>query len=142
MSRRCSRVAPPCMLKWSSSAVLLCLSVLSAAVDAADQRLVDAVKSGNANEVRALVAQRTDVNAPQPDGTTALHWAADADNPAIVEALLRAGAQVGAVNRYGITPLWLAALNGNLTTIELLLKNGGDPNTAVPEGETVLMTAA
>ena len=30
---------------------------------------------GDAAAVRALLAQKADVNAPQADGATALHWA-------------------------------------------------------------------
>lgn len=86
--------------------------------------------------------ERVDVNAPQPDGTTALHWAADADDPEVVELLIRAGADVKAANRYGVTPLWLACINGNAALIEMLVKAGADANTVLPEGETVLMTAA
>ena len=82
------------------------------------------------------------MNAAEADGTTALHWAADGDNPGLVELLVRAGANVKAANRYGVTPLWLACMNGNAATVELLLKAGADPNTVLPEGETVLMTAA
>ena len=39
-------------------------------------------------------------------------------------------------------PLSLAAVNGNAAIIERLLKAGADANTALPGGETVLMTAA
>ena len=53
-----------------------------------------------------------------------------------------AGANVNAANRYGVTPLWLACVNGNAAVIETLLKAGADANTSMPEGETVLMTAA
>src|SRR5262249_44424781 len=38
--------------------------------------------------------------------------------------------------------LTLAALNGNAGIIEVLIKAGADPNAALPDGETVLMTAA
>src|SRR5206468_10336441 len=38
--------------------------------------------------------------------------------------------------------LSLAATNGNAAMIETLIKAGADPNVALPEGETVLMTAA
>jgi ankyrin repeat protein len=49
---------------------------------------------------------------------------------------------VKAANRYGVTPLSLACTNGNGKMVELLLNAGADPNTALPGGETALMTAA
>ena len=92
--------------------------------------------------VRALLNQHADVNAPQVDGMTALHWAAYHDDVEIAGLLLRAGANVKAANRYGVTPLSLACTNGNGAMVELLLKAGADPNAALPGGETPLMTAA
>jgi ankyrin repeat protein len=124
----------------SLAALLLSLAGLDAA--AADLTLVDAVKAANTSAVRTLLAQRVDVNAPQPDGTTALHWAAHGDDAALVELLIQAGADAKAANRYGVTPLWLACMNGNAASVEMLLKAGADANTVLPEGETVLMTAA
>jgi len=38
--------------------------------------LADAVQHGDAQGVQALLKNKVDVNAPQPDGATALHWAA------------------------------------------------------------------
>jgi ankyrin repeat protein len=84
----------------------------------------------------------TDANAPQPDGTTALHWAARSDDFETARKLIAAGADVKATNRYGLTPLTLAAQRGSARMLELLLNAGADPNTALPEGETALMTAA
>ncbi|MDQ1471007.1 MAG: uncharacterized protein QOJ99_2487 [Bryobacterales bacterium] len=55
--------------------------------------------------------------------------------------LVHAGADVKAANRYGLTPLSIACTNGNGAMVELLLKAGADPNTVLPGGETVLMTA-
>jgi len=104
--------------------------------------LGDAVKEGNATTVRALLKQGVDVNAPEADGTTALHWAARRDDAAIVGLLLDARANANAKNRYGMTPLMLAATNGNVAAIERLLKAGADAKAARPNGETVLMTAA
>ena len=120
-------------------AVLLCAGVGAAR---AESPLVDAVKAGNTARVRALLAQRVDVNAAQADGTTPLHWAANGDVPEIVQLLVRAGANVRAGNRYGATPLWLAALNGNAKAMAMLLEAGADANTSATEGETVLMVAA
>lgn len=90
----------------------------------------------------ALLQQRVDVNKPEADGTTALHWAVRNDDVALVDRLIRAGANVKAANRYGVTPLYLAAVNGNATVIEQLLKAGADPNSVSSEGETALMTAS
>jgi ankyrin repeat protein len=90
----------------------------------------------------ALLQQRVDVNKPEADGTTALHWAVRNDDVATVDRLIRAGANVKAANRYGVTPLYLAAVNGNAAVIERLLKAGADPNSVSSEGETALMTAS
>jgi uncharacterized protein len=124
-----------------STIVMMLVSVCSG-VAAAQTPLIDAVKAGNAAAVRAVLAKRPDVNATQPDGTTALHWAANGDAPEIVQMLVRAGASVKARNRYGATPLWLASLNGNATTMAMLLEAGADANTTSTDGETVLMVAA
>jgi ankyrin repeat protein len=104
--------------------------------------LAEAVKNGDVKEFHVLLEHHADVNAPQVDGTTALHWAAHRDDGDAVELLIRAGANVKAVNRYGVTPLFLASMNGNASIIEALLRAGADANTTRPEGETVLMTAA
>jgi ankyrin repeat protein len=117
----------------------LMLAVFAAGADA---KLAQAVKAGDATAIQSLLQQRVDVNAPEVDGTTALHWAAHNDDADLVDRLIRAGANVKAVNRYGITPLYLAAANGNATILEKLLKAGADANASVNEGETALMTAA
>ena len=105
-------------------------------------RLIDAVKQGNRTAVRSLITEHANVNAAEPDGMTALHWAARADDVVTAEMLIRAGANAKAVSRYGISPITLAAQNGNPKLVEMLLKAGADPNSAQLEGETVLMTAA
>jgi uncharacterized protein len=104
--------------------------------------LVAAIKANDVAAVRTLVDKRVDVNAVQPDGTTALHWAVDRDAQEMVRLLIRAGANVKAANRYGATPLWLASLNGNAVIIGMLLEAGADAATASAEGETALMVAA
>ncbi len=104
--------------------------------------LIDAVKAGNVETVRALIKQRVDVNAASPDGTTALHWAVKSNSRELAQVLIAAGAKANAANRYGVTPLTLAATNGNAALAEALLKAGANPNVTVGEGETILMTAA
>ena len=59
----------------------------------------DAAQSRNMDALRALLKQRVDVNAAQPDGTTALHWAAHWNDPEAVNLLLRAGANAKTADR-------------------------------------------
>lgn len=106
------------------------------------ESLVDAVKSGDRARIRALLGTRADVNVPERDGTTALHWAVHHNDAALVDQLIGAGAHVHARNRYGATPLVLASENGHAPLVRRLLAAGADPNTASHDGETALMTAA
>ena len=120
--------------------IALSLATLSAA--STDLRLIDAVKKQDVKTVRELIAQKADLNAAEPDGFTALHWAAQRNNAELSDLLLTAGAKADAVSRYKITPLSLACTNGNATIIERLLKAGVDPNATSEQGQTALMTAA
>ena len=104
--------------------------------------LASAAEKTDRAKVRALLRQRADVNAPQADGMTALHWAVYRDDAEMADELLNAGAGVNAATRYGVTPLSLACTNGNDALVERLLTAGADPNLALPGGETPLMTAA
>ena len=118
--------------------------VATAAVSAAaDSRLIDAARERDGAAVRTLIAQKVDVNAPDGDGSTALHWAAANGDVATTEALLKAGAHVNAATRIGgMTPLFMAAKNGNADVVGALLKAGANANEANANGTTVLMMAA
>ena len=107
-----------------------------------DLRLVNAVRQGDREAMRALARQQADVNARQSDGATALHWAAYLDDAAAAALLLDAGARPNAANELGVTPLYLACENGNAALVRRLLAAGAAPDAALPSGETALMTAA
>ena len=89
-----------------------------------------------------LLKERVDVNVPQADGATALHWAAHWDDVDLANLLIRSGANVQSATDYGITPLALACTNGNAAMVALLLNAGANPNAARSTGETPLMTAS
>ncbi len=126
----------------SAAVVLLLVSVVSHA-ETPDRRLIEAVKHQNAVVARALIQQHIDVNAAQPDGATALHWAVHHDDLALAELLIRAGARVNAANDIGITPIALACTNRSAAMVNALLMAGANPNVAaLPTGETPLMAAS
>jgi uncharacterized protein len=104
--------------------------------------VADAAMHSDAAHVVALIAAKADVNAPQPDGSTALHWAAHHGDVKLTAELLRAHANPGAAMENGMTPLLLACEAGNADLVKELLKAGADPNQTLENGETPLMMAA
>src|SRR5438105_1936801 len=121
--------------------VAMFLSTAGFAASSSD--VADAVMKENKQAVRSLLQKKADVNGPQVDGTTALHWAVRWDDLETADLLIRAGANVSAANREGATPMQLAAINGNALMIEKLIKAGANPNASLSKfGDTALMLAA
>ena len=123
--------------------IAVCLSGTAAAQNqpADELRLVDAVKQKNSSAIDTLLGQGVDVNEPQGDGATALHWAAYWDELETVDRLLAAGADANVANDLRVTPLALAAANGNAVIVERLLQAGADPDAPGETGVTPLMEA-
>jgi ankyrin repeat protein len=94
-----------------------------------DSPVADAAMRGDAEAVRALVKQGADVNAPQGDGMTALHWVAVNGDGELARLLIEAGANLRAVTRNGAyTPLHLAGRGGHASVVRALLEGGSDPD--------------
>ena len=117
------------------------LAAAGVAAANADGTLVGAAETRDAGAVYSMLADGADVDSPQADGTTALHWAVHHDDLDMVRALIAAGADVNAANRYGATSLLLACTNGSAPVVDALLQAGASPD-AFAVGETALMTAA
>jgi uncharacterized protein len=118
----------------------LSVSFLSAA---ARSDMADAAERGDKSAIRALLEKKADVNAPQIDGTTALHWAVRANDLELTDMLLRAGARVSVANQSDATPMLLATMNGNAAIIERLIQAGAEPNAPLSQtGDTALMMAS
>lgn len=117
-------------------------TVLSAAAPPG-ARLVEAVMQRDAATVRTLLSQGVDVNQPDGDGSTALHWAAQNGDVDTTTALLKAGARVTATTRIGaMTPLFMAARNGSDGVVGALLEAGANATETNSNGTTLLMVAA
>jgi uncharacterized protein len=131
------------VLAVGSVAPVSAAAASAATADAGAQRqLFEAVKAQDPETALYAIQQGADVRATEPDGTTALHYAAHAGDATLVAALLRARADPDARNEFGATPLQEAAAMGHAEVIRLLLKAGADVESRNPEGQTALMVAA
>ena len=110
------------------------LAVLPGSASSPDA-ILRAVQSDDAAAVARLIRERANVNAREPDGATALAWAAMRSNIAVAELLLKAGADPNLTNETGVSPLSLAITNGSAAIAALLLQKGADPNLARESGE-------
>ena len=100
---------------------------------AADSPMADAAERGDTALVRSLLSRGADVDTPQGDGMTALHWAAMRGDGELAALLLGAGANVKAATRIGAyTPLYLAARHGHGPVVGRLLAAGARVTDAKP----------
>ncbi len=129
-----------CPLVMLGLATVQCNGILQAA--SAISAVADAARTDDLPEVRKLIKEHVDVNAPANDGSSALLWAAFHSDTEMTKALLAAGAWVDSPNHYGVTPLLQASRNGDVEIMRALLEAGANPTRWHPEGETPLMAAA
>ena len=122
--------------------VAVCTVALPQAGRQAAPPLIEAVRNQDHDVVRALLREQVDVNAPQPDGATALHWAVHWEDLELADLLIGAGADVNVANDLGVTALVMACTSGNAALVGRLLVAGADPNATLASGETALMAAA
>ncbi len=105
--------------------------------------VANAAEHGDDAAVRRLVASGANVNVPQGDGMTALHWAAQRGDAAMADALIRAHANVNAatvIDAY--TPLLIAAKGGQAAVVRALINAGANVNAVAGTGATPLHLAA
>lgn len=133
---------------WAAAAVLSLLACGAAqaadtrSAENHDLRLIQAARNQDAKAVRALLAEKADVNARSSDGSTALLWSAHWNDLATANLLLAAGADANAANDFRMTPLSQACTNADAALVHALLKAGANANTPIATGETPLMTCS
>lgn len=124
--------------------------VLHASLAPTPERLLDAVRVGDAEAVQDLLASGVPADAraerPWPVGgldDTPLLWAAGTSRADIVELLLDAGADPNLCDEAGSSPLTRAAGSGSIDVVDLLLSRGAVPDGGVVgNGWTALHSAA
>lgn len=74
---------------------------------------------------------------------TALHFAAQAEDPDIAKLLIEAGAKVDSQDAFGNTPLWRAVMapHPNAEVVKLLVRAGADPMKSNGHGVSPLSLA-
>ena len=86
--------------------------------------------------VKILAPLADNPNAPDKDGLTPIHAAADNGHTEIVNILAPLTANPNAADRNGDTPIHFAARKGNLDIVEILAPLTDNPNPPNRKGET------
>ena len=137
------------MFKWTVRGRALCIVALLSlgtaipVLAAAPETLASLARTGQREAVlAAITSPDIDIDAREPDGSTALLWATYKVDHELVRALLKAGAKAKVSNQYGATPLGEAVKLGDVDLVRMLLEAGADANSRNEDNQTALMLAA
>jgi uncharacterized protein len=111
-------------------------------VSYASATLAAAARTDNQEQLRLLLKAGAEINAAEPDGTTALLWAVYNSSTELVQLLLKAGADPNIANSLDISPLLQASRAGNAAMIKALLASGAKLDLTHGNTEPALMAAA
>ncbi len=124
------------------AAAALGAAMLALPAGAAASELAGLIERGERRAAVALIEGGADVNEPQADGTTPLHWAVYRVDAELTALLLERGADPDVVNAYGSSPLGEAVKVAAAGLVRLLLDAGADPEAPNADGQTALMLAS
>ncbi len=99
-----------------------------------------AAQDGNIEDLKKELGL-VDVNTPDEDGYTALHWASQNGHIEVVKLLIASGSNSSLVDKDGFFALEIACNNGHTQVVKFLLENGADPNQG-RDGFTALHSAS
>lgn len=107
----------------------------------------EAVRRGDVETVRRLIASGQDVNASDRYGQTALMVAAREGHARVVSLLVESAAELNHTAKYGLSAVMLAVIRGDAACVEALVRAGADLSirgTGAPGffGKTALDLAA
>lgn len=91
-------------------------------------RLIDAVKSNQKQEIKALLNAKADPNAKDKMGSPVLVLAITDSSPDIVRNLINSGAKVNCEDASGFSPLMRASERGVLEDVDILIEAGSYVN--------------
>jgi uncharacterized protein len=118
-------------------------SAAAVASAAAVVSIADAARKQDWAAVQAMARRPgTQLNDTGTEGSTALHFAINAGEARVVQALLDAGIDLAKRNIAGVSPLQLAVTSGDAAITKMLLAKGADAKARDEANETLLMLAA
>lgn len=103
--------------------------------------IVNAAATNNAADVKVFISKRVNLNVADPQGRTALSFAAQLGNSEIAQLLLDAGATVDLRDKLGNAPLHFAAEGGKLEVAKALVAARATVDLPIRQGITPLMLA-
>jgi ankyrin repeat protein len=106
--------------------------------------LADAVTTGYADVVRALVLAGANVRLVEGSGINLIHWATITNRAAVIPVLAEAGVGVNVIDAFGFTPLMYAATIdfGDVESVKALLEAGASRTIKNYDERTPLEQAA
>ena len=119
-----------CIQFKSAVTYALCAVSLGTMLGQSENRLFDAVRSGDLHRIRTVLSQGVAASATNPSGQTALMLAVGQGRADIVRLLLDHHAAVDAKDQHGTTALIFASMSGHTSVIKELLKKSADVNAA------------
>lgn len=123
-----------------AASALLCGVVAHGQRPTADVELFERIREGNTRRVEMLLREGADPNTRDDTGATALMHSAAFAPLETMQVLLDASANVNATSRSGATALMWATHDA--TKVRLLLDHKADANATIPDGPSVLISAA
>ena len=114
---------------------LSCFSTIQANAQGND--LIKAAYEGDLPRINTLLAAKSDVNASNSNGATAIMAASQSGHLNVVQLLLSKGANVNSRMNNGVTALIIASQNGHLKVVQALLVAGASGLLDWP-GDTTL----
>lgn len=105
--------------------------------------IVKATQYGAIGRVKELLDAGWDVNQPDSETVTLLHWASINNRKEIIKLFLERGASVDSIGgELHATPLHWATRQGHLNAVVLLMAAGADPSLRDAEGCSCIHLAA
>lgn len=104
--------------------LLLCLTIVSCATpEKLNKSFIKNIKSGGEVNISQFIEKGGNINHHDDDGKSAIHYAVEENDTALIESLITAGANINIKDFKSNTPLILAVKDEYLASTDVLIEN-------------------